>query len=76
MDDVLKFLESEIQSFENMLGEFNHKRSLKTQGKPTLKPKPDHFMKTEKPKILPKPKFVAGQTVKFKPRKTQFGTEV
>merc|ERR1719397_2426692 len=67
MDEVLKFLEEEIQSFEKLFEELNERKSggdhVATEIhsalplRPELKPKPILIKKGEKPKTLPKPKI-------------------
>ena len=84
MDEVLKSLENDIQDFEKMFQELEPENksecpkgvNIKTQGKPPLKPKPFIYKKTEKPKISPKPNVFKRKQVKFRPKETQFGTEV
>jgi len=67
MDDVLKFLEEEIQSFEKLFAELNGRTpqveppqdldsAEPSKVKPEIKPKPILMKKGEKPKTLPKPK--------------------
>ena len=83
MDEVLKSLENDIQAFEKMFQELEPERksecltvNIKPQGKPPLKPKPLIYKKTEKPNISPKPNVLKRKQVKFRPKETQFGTEV
>ena len=84
MYEVLKSLENDIPDFEKMFQELGPENrsecptgvNLKTQGKPPLKRKPFLYKKTEKPKISPKPNLLHRKLVKFRPKETQFGTEV
>ena len=83
MDEVLKSLENDIQAFEKMFQELKPESksecptvNKKSQGKPPLKPKPFIYKKTEKPKISPQPNVLKRKQVKFRPKETQFGTEV
>ena len=84
MDEVLKSLENDIQAFEKMFRELEPENksecpkgvNIKTQGKPPLKPKPYLYKKTDKSKIFPKPNVLQRKQVKFRPKETQFGTEV
>merc|ERR1712192_313939 len=89
MDEVLKFLEEEIQSFEKLFEELNERKSGNHVAtdihtalplRPELKPKPILIKKGEKPKTLPKPKIppkVAPKpNVHFRAQQSDGGTEV
>ena len=84
MDEVLRSLENDIQAFEKMFQELEPESKsecpkvviIKTEGKPPLMPKPFLYKKTDKPKTSPKPNLVQRKLFKFRPKDTQFGTEV